>query len=77
MPDGQILIGGEWRPGLDGRQLPVVDPSDGTAFANLARGGAEDVDAAVDAAHAALEGAWGRMTAPFPASDCPVSGCFW
>ncbi len=63
MPDGQILIGGEWRPAFDGQRLPVVDPSDGTAFANLARGGAEDVDAAVDAAHAALEGAWGRMAA--------------
>ena len=39
MPDGQILIGGEWRPAVDGRKLPVVDPSDGTAFASLARGG--------------------------------------
>ncbi|MDH3472118.1 MAG: aldehyde dehydrogenase family protein [Rhodospirillales bacterium] len=63
MPEGQVLIGGEWRPPLGGQVLPVVDPSDGAAFSSLARGDAEDVDAAVDAAHAALEGAWGRMTA--------------
>jgi aldehyde dehydrogenase (NAD+) len=63
MPEGQVLIGGEWRPPLGGQVLPMVDPSDGKAFSSLARGDAEDVDAAVDAAHAALEGAWGRMAA--------------
>ena len=63
MPDAEVLIGGEWRAPLAGEWLPVVDPSDGTEFGRLARGRAEDVDEAVDAAHAALEGAWGRMTA--------------
>jgi aldehyde dehydrogenase (NAD+) len=63
MLDAEILIGGEWRPPLGGESLPVIDPSDGGAFGALARGTAEDVDAAVDAAHAALEGPWGRMTA--------------
>jgi aldehyde dehydrogenase (NAD+) len=63
MPEAQLLIGGEWRAPLGGDSLPVIDPSDGGAFAALARGTAEDVDGAVDAAHAALEGAWGRLTA--------------
>ena len=63
MWDAEVLIGGEWRPPLGGESLPVVDPSDGGTFGALARGTAEDVDAAVDAAHAALEGPWGRMTA--------------
>ncbi|MCG8354114.1 MAG: aldehyde dehydrogenase family protein [Kiloniellales bacterium] len=63
MTDSAVLIGGEWRPPLAGESLPVIDPSDGTTFGRLARGQAEDIDEAVDAAHAALEGAWGRMTA--------------
>ncbi len=63
MAEAQVLIGGEWRPPLGGDSLAVIDPSDGGVFATLARGTAEDVDAAVDAAHAALEGAWGRLTA--------------
>ena len=63
MPEGQILIGGEWRPPGGGERLPVIDPSDGSTYSHLARGTAEDIDAAVDAAHAALEGAWARMTA--------------
>jgi aldehyde dehydrogenase (NAD+) len=41
-----------------------VDPSHGSALADIARGGAADIDAAVAAARAALDaGAWGRMTA--------------
>ncbi len=63
MPDAAVLIGGAWRPSAAGETLPVVDPSDGTVFGSLARGRAEDIDGAVDAAHAALEGAWGRMSA--------------
>lgn len=43
--------------------LPVVDPSDGVAFAQLARGRAADVDAAVASSRAAADGAWGRLSA--------------
>jgi aldehyde dehydrogenase (NAD+) len=63
MPDGQILIGGDWRKPVEGDTLPVFNPSDGAEFARIARGGARDIDAAVTAAHKALDGAWGRMTA--------------
>ena len=55
------LIGGEWVPA--DRTLDLTDPSDGTHLARIARGGGEEVDAAVRAAEAALEGDWGRMTA--------------
>jgi aldehyde dehydrogenase (NAD+) len=57
----QILIDGTWRPASD--TLPVEDPSTGQEIARIARGGAEDIDAAVAAAQAALGGAWGRCTA--------------
>lgn len=63
MTEGRFLIGGEWRTPLGGDSLPMIDPSDGAIFGTIGRGGAEDIDAAVDAAHAALEGAWGRMAA--------------
>ncbi|CUH87050.1 Betaine aldehyde dehydrogenase [Phaeobacter sp. CECT 5382] len=57
------LIGGQWRPAAGGETLPLVNPSDGSALCEIARGGAPDIDAAVQAAEAALNGEWGRMTA--------------
>lgn len=57
------LIGGNWLPPADGRTLPLVNPSDGSEICQIARGGAADIDRAVAAAEAALQGDWGRMTA--------------
>ncbi|MEL6451871.1 MAG: aldehyde dehydrogenase family protein [Pseudomonadota bacterium] len=57
----QMLIGGTWRAATD--TLPLINPSDGTQLALIARGQAADIDAAVGAAHAARAGDWGRMTA--------------
>jgi len=57
------FIGGRWLPALDGRTLTLMNPSDATALAPIARGQAADVDAAVAAAQAALAGPWGALTA--------------
>lgn len=57
------LINGVWQPAANGKTLPLVNPSDGSALCDIARGGAADVDAAVAAAHGALTGEWGRLTA--------------
>ena len=57
------LIGGQWRPAASGDTLALVNPSDGSELARIARGGAEDIDAAAAAAHAARASAWGAMTA--------------
>jgi aldehyde dehydrogenase (NAD+) len=62
LPPAQLLIGGAWREAAAG-EIPVVNPSDGEAFTRIARGQQRDIDAAVKAAHAAMEGTWGRMTA--------------
>lgn len=59
----QMFIGGRWLPAQDGRTLPVVAPADGEAFDAIARGGAAEVDLAVAAARAALDGPWGRLSA--------------
>jgi aldehyde dehydrogenase (NAD+) len=58
-----MFIGGRWLPALDGRTLPVVSPADGEAFEQVARGTAAEVDLAVAAARAALDGPWGRLSA--------------
>jgi aldehyde dehydrogenase (NAD+) len=60
LPSAELLIGGAWRPASAGT-IPVVNPSDGVAFSRIGRGQAVDIDAAVDAARAALDGAWGRL----------------
>lgn len=63
LPPSMLLIGGDWRAASGGAQIPVINPSDGEPFTAIARGTAADIDAAVASARAALDGAWGRMTA--------------
>jgi len=50
-----LLIGGERRAAADGRTFESIDPATGEAIAEVAHAGAEDVDAAVQAARAAFE----------------------
>lgn len=59
----QCLIAGRWIAPTSGTRLVLSNPSDGTALCDIARGGADDIDAAVLAAQAALAGDWGRATA--------------
>ncbi|TFY98556.1 aldehyde dehydrogenase family protein [Ramlibacter rhizophilus] len=56
------LIGGEWVDGA-GTPLAVLAPATARPFAWIARGGAAQIDAAVQAARRALDGDWGRLTA--------------
>jgi aldehyde dehydrogenase (NAD+) len=55
------FIGGTWYEPT--ATLPVIDPSDGSSFARIARGTAAEISAAVTAAHSALDGEWGRLSA--------------
>jgi aldehyde dehydrogenase (NAD+) len=63
VPAPKLLIGGSFHDAAGGERIPVLDPSTGEPFAELARGRAADIDAAVKAARKALDGPWGRMTA--------------
>jgi aldehyde dehydrogenase (NAD+) len=58
-----ILIGGDWRQPATREAIAVINPSDGQTIGEIARGGVADIDAAVKAARASLEGAWGKTTA--------------
>jgi len=59
----KLFIGGKWKEASSGETLPVVDPATGQTYDHIPRGTAADIDAAVRAARAAYEGAWGAMTA--------------
>src|SRR4051812_1983014 len=60
--DEQLIIAGRKVPAAGNRTLDVYDPSTGEVFTKIARASAEDVDAAVDAAHTALGSkAWGGI----------------
>jgi aldehyde dehydrogenase (NAD+) len=59
----QLFINGEWRDAADGRTLEVVNPATEEVITSVASAGQGDVDAAVAAARAALDGPWGRLSA--------------
>jgi aldehyde dehydrogenase (NAD+) len=56
------FIDGKWRTSIDQKTFETVDPSTETIIGHVSRGGANDVDLAVKAAHRALKGTWGRLT---------------
>jgi aldehyde dehydrogenase len=56
------FINGKFVPPVKGQYFDVITPITGRTFTRAARSGAEDIELALDAAHAAAEG-WGR-TAP-------------
>jgi aldehyde dehydrogenase (NAD+) len=57
------FIQGAWQEGASAATLPVIDPSHGTPFGQIARGNASDIAQAVDSAQGAFEGSWGRLAA--------------
>jgi aminobutyraldehyde dehydrogenase len=61
LPPEQHFISGAFRAGSSGTFIDVVDPSNGSVFARVPEGTADDVDAAVTAARAA-QPAWGALT---------------
>ena len=58
-----LLIGGAEVESESGRTYDSTDPYTGTAWARVSDGSAADIDRAVEAARAALDGPWGRLTA--------------
>ncbi len=56
------FIGGKWVPPVKGEYFDVISPITGKPYTKAPRSSAEDVELALDAAHAAA-GAWGRTPA--------------
>src|ERR1700734_1522667 len=55
------FIGGKWVPPASGRYFEDIAPITGQPFTQVARSDAQDVELALDAAHAAAEG-WSRTS---------------
>jgi aldehyde dehydrogenase len=60
-PRYEHWIGGQWGPPVKGRSFENISPVTGKPFTEVARGTAEDIDAALDAAWAAAPG-WGKTS---------------
>ncbi len=56
------FIGGKWVPPVKGEFFENISPVNGAVFCEIPRSTAEDIEAALDAAHAAKD-AWGRTSA--------------
>ncbi|APF41091.1 aldehyde dehydrogenase family protein [Neomicrococcus aestuarii] len=54
-------IGGEWKAPIKGQYFENVSPVNGKVFCEVGRGTSEDIEAALDAAHAAAP-AWGKTS---------------
>jgi aldehyde dehydrogenase (NAD+) len=59
----RLLINNEWRASASGTTMEVVNPATEEVIAEVAAADATDVDAAVRAARAALDGPWGTLSA--------------
>jgi aldehyde dehydrogenase (NAD+) len=59
----RMLVGAQWRPAASGETMAVINPATEEPIASVPVAGREDLDAAVEAARAALEGPWGRLAA--------------
>src|ERR1700720_145896 len=60
-PHYDNFIGGKWIPAVKGQTFDNISPIDGRVVCTIARSTAEDVELALDAAHAARE-SWGRTS---------------
>lgn len=65
----KLFINGDWVAAQNGGSLDVVAPATGKVFATIARGTKADIDRAVKAAQAALDGPWGKMS---PLERCRI-----
>jgi len=62
-PPSQLLIDGELTDSRSGERFPAINPATGSTVADVALGGAEDIDVAVRAARAAFEdGRWSQRS---------------
>ncbi len=63
METKQMLIGKDWLAAADGGELDNINPANGKLICRIPRGGAEDVDRAVQAAQEAYDTAWSKLDA--------------
>jgi Aldehyde dehydrogenase family len=64
LPNGRMLIGGQWVEALGSERITVLDPATERTIGSVARGQSADIDLAVRATDNALSNAsWSKMSA--------------
>src|SRR5215510_293262 len=63
MMQQHLLINNEWHAAASGKTMDVVNPATEEVIARVASADREDLDSAVKAARAALDGPWGQLSA--------------
>ena len=58
-----MFIDGQWRSAASGKALEVINPATEEVIATVAAADRKDIDDAVAAARAALDGPWGQLSA--------------
>jgi hypothetical protein len=58
----QLFINGQWADAASGKTFETPNPATGETLARVAEGDAEDINRAVQAARAAFDGPWSRMS---------------
>lgn len=58
----QLYVDGEFMPAQEGQTFESISPVSEEKIADIALAGAKDVDLAVSAARAALDGSWGKLS---------------
>ena len=61
--DQKLLINNEWRAAASGKTMDVINPATEEVCATVPSADVDDLNAAVEAARAALNGPWGKMSA--------------
>jgi aldehyde dehydrogenase (NAD+) len=61
-PSYGLFIGGEMVDPIDGTRFKTVNPATEEVLSEVVAAGSQDVDRAVDAARAAFDGAWSRLS---------------
>ena len=56
IPDGKMLVNGQWREAISGQRFETINPATGEVLATVADSQREDVDLAVQAARQAFPG---------------------
>ena len=57
----KLLIDGKWVEAVSGKTFTTTNPSTGEALAEIAEGGSQDIDRAVQAARRAFDGPWRKF----------------
>lgn len=63
MKEYKLFIANEWHEPSSGQWFDALDPFSGEPWARIPQGNETDVNLAVEAAHAALGGPWGKINA--------------